>query len=903
MSWIGDTEPPSLDLSSTNIPAVVDWRATVTFQGTITDTEGHGVSVFAVIDSDYSRLCLIIDNMTTRTFQMQRNVRDDLQIPIGVHEIAVYAIDQTGTVSRDQHKFTVNVQGPTITKPNTPFPTLTPTAAPTATTSRSPFETRTRSQSPAPSGTPVPYYIMAEELPGWRQNFVLIGHPVGDDATVIRMTHSGVETVVKDAYGDNYLSNKEALLTSGGIYAETQVTLMGAAALIVLNLTNQLTSSQNVDAAIMIDLYVNGNDHAPCFDFAQHTGFAAYGDYARVNFWLKEHRLVTDVSSYWFGPWNNRTANQWLDSTYDSFGGADTAMSLSWKGQYVPAGGRLVLSTLITWGTGSGEPVLLIDSNLSSPVNWATTFAITGTATDPESGTVTIIAVPDDDYARLKVLGRNIQASARFSYPLRFQDFNVRNGQHHLDVYAVDVSGTVSAPVRFIATVVAPTLPVTQTPPRTPLPSSTGGVTRSRTLLPTRTAFPTPPAMRSPPGDLRMVVERDVDSHTNFRLQGETPQMPGDVIHVTNTGWVSRYFLSTGQSGRLARLEPAVIGDLFIGTRVTPIGASAVIAFEILNFGSTPITLNLSLDADVNLAENDDAPIHTLDEANGFRIEGGLFHFRIYTKGYPLVSDADAFWFGSFFELEDHLWDQVRPGSFRGDDSACSITWQNRVIPAQGRTVLSTLMTWYGDSSPPTLNMGSTNLPARIDWMSPMTFSGTVSQADGNNIHLALVMNDDFGFILPFGQDLRSGTSFSYAYTPAELFLFSGTHSFQIYAFDQRGAVAQPVTFTIDVLAPTMQPTWTPWRTPTRTRSFQANTPNPTLDPNGGSGDGAGSGGASVAGGDNNGGAKAAIGVLLPISIIIILVVAYLIFCKERGGFGGKMDTTVDLNEVGSYTI
>jgi hypothetical protein len=309
------------------------------------------------------------------------------------------------------------------------------------------------------------------------------------------------------------------------------------------------------------------------------------------------------------------------------------------------------------------------------------------------------------------------------------------------------------------------------------------------------------------------------------------------------------------------------------------------------------------LDTDVNLNENDDAPIHTLDEGTGFRIEGGLLHFRVYTQDYPLVVNADAFWFGLFFELEDHLWDQVAPGTFRGDDSAFAISWQNRVVPAQGRIVLSTLMTWYGDSAEPTLNMASTNLPAKIDWQAPMTFTGTVSQRDGKDVHLAMVMNEDFGFIFPFGIDMASGTQFSYSYTPAELFLFGGKHSFQIYAFDQHGAVAPPVTFTIEVLAPTMQPTWTPWRTPTRTRSFQANTPNPTLDPNGGDSE-AGSGDASVAGGDADAGAKAAVAVLIPLSVILILIFGYLLFCKGRKGGGTNLqDAAVDLNDVGSYTI
>jgi hypothetical protein len=577
---------------------------------------------------------------------------------------------------------------------------------------------------------------------------------------------------------------------------------------------------------------------------------------------------------------------------------------MSWKNLVIQSGERIALSTLITWGVGSRDPSLLIDSNLVSPTNWATTYTITGNAVDPEGIDMTIRAVPDDDIGRLKILGRNVASSSQFAYPLKFQDFNVRSGQHYVDVYAVDISGTISPGVRFMAQVVAPTLPLTRTPPQTAPPSPTGGRSRSRTPLPTRTPYPTPPPLRTAPADLRMVVTADVDSHTNFRLQAEGPSLNGDIVHVSNTGWNSRYFLSTGDSGRLARLAPVFLDNVFIGTRVTPIGASAVVAYEILNFGSDAISINMSLDTDVNLNENDDAPIHTLDDRNGFRIEGGLLHFRVYTRAYPLVVDADAFWFGSFFELDDHLWDQA-DGTFRGDDSACSVTWQNRVVPPQGRIVLSALMTWYGDSQPPSLNMGSTNLPGRIDWQAQFTLSGTVSQANGNDCHLAMVANNDFGFIWPIGDAIRSGSSFSYSFTPAQLGLGGGAHSFDIYAFDQRGAVAAPLTFAFEVLAPTMQPTFTAQKSPTRSRSFQGNTPNPTLDPSGGGGGGdAGGGGeASVASGDANSAVRAAVAVLIPLSAVIILIFGYLLFCQKKKGFAPTAEKAVALNDVGSYTI
>jgi hypothetical protein len=902
MSWFADSTPPNLDMSETVIPAIVDSQDRLTFSGLISDAEDQRISVFAVIDSDYSYLPPVILNQTSgRAFSVTLNVASDLRIPGGHHEIAVYAIDSSGTVSRNAPRFPIEVIAPPETNPPTapPSPTRLPPTTPPVT--RSPFPTRSRTASPLPSPTPYAYLIMEETAAGYQQNFALIGRRDDGSGAWIGFTNSGVHNLVLDRLGQSDLLAKAPTTTLAGLRVETILTLAGALVLVTFNVSNPLPTAENVSIGCTIDLMVNANDAAPCVDTDGHRGFSAFGDFARVNFHLKEWPLVTDVDTYWFGAFANRSANTWLDSDTPTFGGVDTACAWSWKDREVPAGGRIALSCAISWGVGSDLPILAVEAPLlTDPVNWATTFSVTGSATDPEGRGMTIIAVPDADMGRHRVLG-TVQSHESFSYALTFSEFGVRNGEHVLDIYAIDITGMISPAARFLTHVVAPTVPASRTPPKSPLATGPGDPTRTRSPPTTRTPYATAPPLRTPPGDLRMVVTADVDPHTNFRLQAEGPSLGGDIIHISTTGFNSRYQLSTGSTGRLVRLQPVTVDQVAIQTRVTPIGGSAVVAFEVVNLGNAAVAVNLSFDTDVNLDENDDAPILKLNDVIGFRCEGGLLHFRVFTGNYPLVVNSDTYWFGSFFELEDNIWSQTSLIFLAGEDSAFAVSWQDRVVLPGERIVLSSVMTWYGEGAPPTLNMATTNLPASIDWQSPLTLSGSVSQQNGYDMHLVLVINNDFGWIHRLGSDLRSGTSFSYSHTPAELGLGRGSHSFDIYAFDAHGSVSTAVNFVIDVQAPTMQPTSTRRRSGTRTMTFHINTPNPTLDPDPGDSGAQGAGGLA---GDRNSGAKVAMGVMIAVGVAIFVVVGFLLWRDRRGRANrSPLDSAGTYNEVGAYTI
>jgi hypothetical protein len=102
-----------------------------------------------------------------------------------------------------------------------------------------------------------------------------------------------------------------------------------------------------------------------------------------------------------------------------------------------------------------------------------------------------------------------------------------------------------------------------------------------------------------------------------------------------------------------------------------------------------------------------------------------------------------------------------------------------------------------------------------------------------------------------------------------------------------------------------MLPTFTPFKTATVAATFKVNTPNPTLDPNGGD---AASGDSAIIAGTSNKGAGVAIGILLPISVIVIIVFGFLILRDRRGGGGGDamavhLQDSGEFEGAGSYTF
>jgi hypothetical protein len=201
-----------------------------------------------------------------------------------------------------------------------------------------------------------------------------------------------------------------------------------------------------VTAALDFELTIEGRLDTSVYDLGNHLGFRAVGDRAEFRFYARGHPLCSDVDSYWFGDHSAWRANRWNQVTQSFYTGSDSGATLAWRNRTVPGRGRLILRTVLTGGVGSQPPTLdLTGTTIPPSINWETPITITGTATDPENSSVTVVAIFDFDATSSGTLAALMPSGSQFKKTFTLESFNAATpGTHRLDVYAVDYSGMFS---------------------------------------------------------------------------------------------------------------------------------------------------------------------------------------------------------------------------------------------------------------------------------------------------------------------------------------------------------------------------------------------------------------------------------------------------------------------------
>jgi hypothetical protein len=315
--------------------------------------------------------------------------------------------------------------------------------------------------------------------------------------------------------------------------------------------------------------------------------------------------------------------------------------------------------------------------------------------------------------------------------------------------------------------------------------------------------------------DIQMHVPLDIDSRSNFRLQGLRSWLPNDPAEISATG-VATYYIVGDTTGFLSRLQPATVNGVTISTLVNASGSVAVIQFVISNNADTAQTVSLAVETDVLIDWNRRSTITKRSDGSGFQVASDLMHFQVVCRDSPVVTNVDSFWFGSAFVATDFLWDQVEESEVDAQDLAFALGWKDRRVPANGRLALSVMMVWGDGLTPPNGTIESVPEQDKIvDWEEEVSLTGTVQGA----IAVYLIVD---GVTMQITQPVDD--RFSIPFTPSALHLTTGNHSFMICAVDATGAVSTLSTFAIRVLAPTEPQTRTPIasRSPSPSASISA---------------------------------------------------------------------------------
>jgi hypothetical protein len=111
-----------------------------------------------------------------------------------------------------------------------------------------------------------------------------------------------------------------------------------------------------------------------------------------------------------------------------------------------------------------------------------------------------------------------------------------------------------------------------------------------------------------------------------------------------------------------------------------------VLAFKLRNTGADTATARFCVLADLKIDDNEQPPVTEIEPQRGFTVSSWTDALSFVLRDYPFVDDVSAFYFGSFFDVEYHLWAQVAAGLSEESDLVV-FSWQDITLtPGAERT-------------------------------------------------------------------------------------------------------------------------------------------------------------------------------------------------------------------------
>jgi hypothetical protein len=300
--------------------------------------------------------------------------------------------------------------------------------------------------------------------------------------------------------------------TLSGITANTSLLLRGATAIVAFSLTNSNPTPQTASVGCWTDIKLDDDTSAPVYAFSDRSGFEVRGSEFHFNFFLKNHAMVLNADTYWFGAYAMAHLNIFNQVDESSVSEVDTAAAFSWT-RSVPPGVKIVVSAVLSWTDGADPPALnLSGTQIPSTVTETDELLFAGSVSGRSNATISIYFVADGDFTAVRLMLADVGPGANFSFSGSAQEWGIGVGSHTLDVYAIDSLGSIcEAPISFDLNVWT-SLPASRTSPGyatassivsaspASIASATGSETDSRSpdsVAPETSLVPEPPRQDS----------------------------------------------------------------------------------------------------------------------------------------------------------------------------------------------------------------------------------------------------------------------------------------------------------------------------------------------------------------------------------------------------------------------
>ena len=237
------------------------------------------------------------------------------------------------------------------------------------------------------------------------------------------------------------------------------------------------------------------------------------------------------------------------------------------------------------------------------------------------------------------------------------------------------------------------------------------------------------------------------------------------------------------------------------------------ISFEATNTSGSAKTIGIATYADIQIADNDYAPITNLSGNRGFTMtDGTKYTFTFLGRNSYGVTDVDTYWFGQFQIREENKWNNSQTYVYgstteRQGDYGMAFSWKNRTIQNGEKLIFSVAIGIGTLNTPPTIRVTS-QLKNSYYQGEVVDVQGYVNDIDNGDI-VTVKYAIDGGEEMVIANNLRPNGSEKYFHTSFTIpnNISNGQHFFQVWAADNCGNMSVPVTvyFNVnkDVTAPT----------------------------------------------------------------------------------------------------
>ena len=295
---------------------------------------------------------------------------------------------------------------------------------------------------------------------------------------------------------------------------------------------------------------------------------------------------------------------------------------------------------------------------------------------------------------------------------------------------------------------------------------------------------------------------------SNFNIWGDSVQ---------TTYSYKGYFSVLNVNGTEANIKncSGSLNGVSVQTKLSYIsnGNYVKISFEATNTSGSAKTIGIATYADIQIANNDYAPITNLSGNRGFTMtDGTKYTFTFLGRNSYGVTDVDTYWFGQYQIREENKWNNSQTFDYgseseRKGDSGMAFSWKNRTIQNGEKLIFSVAIGIGTLNTPPTIRVTS-QLKNSYYQGEVVDVQGYVNDIDNGDI-VTVKYAIDGGEEMVIANSLRPNGSEKYFHTSFSIpnNISNGKHFFQVWAADSCGNMSVPVTvyFNVnkDVTAPT----------------------------------------------------------------------------------------------------